>query len=90
MKRPWFHVIEIIEPRGRSIADIALSVARARRIDLDEMRSNTCRLPVQRARHEAYRTIRRERPEVSSSLIANYFRVEASGVRRVWRRESAA
>jgi len=90
MTRPWFHIIEVIEPRGRSIADIAQSVAQARRINLNEMRSSTYRGPIKRARHEAFRLIRQERPDLSSTLIGEYFRVEPPTVRRVWRMEQAA
>ncbi len=90
MTRPWFRIIEIIEPRGRSIADIALAVASERKIALRELRSNTWRRHTQQARYEAFRRIRQERPDVSSTLIGEYFRVEASTVRRAWRMEQAA
>lgn len=90
MTRPWFRIIEIIEPRGRSIADIALSVAKDRLVSLSEMRSSTYREPIVRARYEAFRRIRQERPDVSSTLIGEYFRVEPSTVRRAWRMEQAA
>ncbi len=90
MTRPWFRILEIIEPRGRSIADIALSVALTRLVSLNEMRSSTYRGPIRRARYEAFRLIREERPDVSSRIVGDYFRVDPSTVRRAWRMEQAA
>lgn len=79
--KPWFRVVSVHEKMGTSMADIAMDVARDCGIRLADMRTNCRRKHVVRARWEAYRRIRTERPDLSSAQIAMFFGVEGSSVR---------
>lgn len=87
---PWFHILAVYEPRGRSMADIVAEVAYERKISVRDLRSPSQRHQVIAARWEAFRRIRQERPDLSSTVIAGFFRCEPSTVRRVWRSKEAA
>ena len=80
MKKPWFSIVEVVEPRGRSMDDIAQEVARKRRVPLRDMRGVTTRADVVAARWEAIDIISRERPDLSSTVIGQYFNRDPSSV----------
>ena len=89
LKKPWFRIIGVYEGGKRSMADIAAEVARDRGIGLHEMRGEAKPGYVVDARFEAYRRIRQERPNLSSSQVAAYFNKEPSSIRHAWRRQHA-
>lgn len=84
MRNPWFTIIEIIEPRGRPIAEIAAEVARTRGVSLAEMRGARLSRNIAQARREALARIRIERPDVQSHIVARYFHREGSTIRHAW------
>ena len=85
LKRPWFHIIDVIEPRGRSMEDIAAEVARERGVTVVAMRSPRFTIPVFEARCEAMTRISAERPDLVSEQVGRYFNRDGSIVRRIWR-----
>lgn len=88
MREPWFRIIEVREPSGRSIADIAKQAANEFGMRLSDMRDR--RYPSARsARRRALQMIRTERRDLSSSQVAAFFGMEGSTVRHVWRRFEA-
>lgn len=86
MRAPWFSIIDVIETRGRSIADISAEVANECGVDLRVMRSALVLDHIVAARDKALARIRRERPDVSSGTVAAYFNREPSTIRHSWRK----
>ena len=86
---PWFRIIDVTEPRGLSIADIAREEAEKAGVSLDQLRGRTRKHDVVDVRRRVYDRARVERPDLSSSQIANYMRKDASSVRHAWRRMEA-
>jgi len=89
MREPWFHIVEVLDGHGRSIADITFDVARQHNVALGEIRGGRRNKSVQRARLAAILLLKTERPDLSSGTLANYFRCEPSTIRHAWRREAA-
>ena len=86
MNKPWFSIIDVVEARGRSIADIAAEVAHECKVDLRIMRSAVVLTHVLAARDKALARIRQERPDLSSRHVAAYFHRDPSSIRHSWRR----
>ena len=86
MRDPWFSIVDVIEERGRSIADIAAEVARECGVNLNVMRSPLMLKHVVAARDAALAHILQERPDAPSSYVAAYFNREASTIRHAWRK----
>lgn len=84
-RKPFFEIIEVIEPRGRSMADIVKEVAARRKVSVREMRSGCFYRYITQARQEAYRAIRSERPDITSGQIAIFFNREGSTIRHHFR-----
>ena len=85
MKRPWFTILEIIEPKGRSVIDIIRSVAEEERVAFRDIVGATQIKPVRKARIKAYQRVHAERPDLSSTVAAKFFNREASVLRRFWK-----
>ena len=86
MRKPWFHVIEVWEPGGRSMADIVNDVVRETGVSLAEIRSLLQFAPVCKARNMAYLRIRAERRDLTSGEVAHFLRKDGSTIRRAWRK----
>ncbi|RWL14867.1 MAG: hypothetical protein EOR57_31470 [Mesorhizobium sp.] len=86
MREPWFHILDVTEARGRSIADIASEVALECGVDLCVMRSPLMLDHIVAARDKALARIRQERPDLSSRYVADYFHRDSSTIRHSWRR----
>lgn len=84
-KKPWFRIVEVVEPTGRTMADIAAEIAAKRLVPLKDMRGSSRRHEISRARWAAYRQIKLERPDLTSTQVAMYFNRDASSVRHAWR-----
>lgn len=92
-RKPWFRVLEVIENNGRSIADIVQEIGNRRSVTLREIRGERQTQPLREARKEIYETIAKERPDLSSEVVASFLKCEGSTVRHYWRklaRERAA
>jgi chromosomal replication initiation ATPase DnaA len=90
MRKPWFCIIDISEPEGRSVEEITREVARRRGIDIKAICSRNTFPEVICARMEAYAAIMRERPDLKSDAVAGFFNKNSSSVRHAWRRLRAA
>lgn len=86
MRKPWFRIIDVVENCGRSIADIAAEVAQEYSVHTNVMRSPLKLAHIVEARDIALARIRRERPDLSSRVVAEYFRRDSSAIRHSWRR----
>jgi hypothetical protein len=84
-REPWFSIIEVHEPSGRSMADIAAEVAAEHGVEVSDLRGTSRRHKITSVRHDAFLRICRERPELSSAQIARYFHREGSTLRHVIR-----
>lgn len=89
MREPWFRIVEIIEPSGRSMADICVDVAGEFGIRVADIRGGRRNPGLRKARRKAFDMVRMERPDLSSAQVAAFFNVEGSTVRHVWRRLEA-
>lgn len=85
MRKPWFQILEVVELRGRSIADITIEVAKRRCVDLKEIRGDRQTQLLRDVRKDVYEQIARERPDLSSEVVGAYLRVDGSTIRRFWR-----
>lgn len=90
MRKPWFEIIEVVEARGRSMADIVAGIAAKHRVTLRELRGASFERRLVAARREAYLAIRRERGDISSARIGAFLDKEGSTVRHAWRRADQA
>lgn len=85
-REPWFRIIDITEPRGLSLADIAKQEAEKAGVELDVLRGKSQKHGIVRIRRAIYRRIRIERPDLSSSQVAKFMRKDSSTVRHEWSR----
>jgi hypothetical protein len=85
-RKPFFRILEVREPEGRSIADITAEVAAERRIHIQVLRSPLMLAHILAARDEAITRIMQERPDIPSSQVAAYFNRDPSTIRYSWRR----
>lgn len=85
-REPFFRILEVIEAKGRSIADITGEVADQHGIHIQVLRSPLMLDHIAAARHEAIAKIMIERPDLSSSRVAAYFNRDPSTIRHRWRR----
>lgn len=90
MRKPWFEIIEVVEARGRSMADIVAGIAVKHRVTLIELRGSSKLQKVVDARREAYLAIRRERGDIPSERVGAFLDKEGSTVRHAWRRADQA
>lgn len=86
MRTPWFQIIDVVEPRGRSIADIAAECAEEFGVNLNVLRSPLMFDHIVDARHKTLARIRQERPDLRSHQVAAYFHRESSTIRHSWRK----
>lgn len=82
-REPWFSIIDVYEPRGRSMADIVKEVVDQTGVSLERMRSWSHK--ARAARVAAIKAVRSERPDLTSGQMAVFFRRDASTVRYYWR-----
>lgn len=85
MREPWFQILEVREARGRSMADIAKSVAEQFGLTVTDLRSERRSKVILRARMEALRAIRDERRDLTSAQVSRFFNKESSTIRYHWR-----
>lgn len=85
-REPFFHILDVTETQGRSIADIAAEVSIECGVNLRVMRSPLMIEHIIAARDKALARIRQERPDLSSRQVAAYFNRDPSAVRHSWRR----
>lgn len=90
MREPWFRIVSVSERGGRSMADIVKDVAESRGLTVEDLRGWRNTKPIATARHVAWEQIRVERPDLSSSQVARYFRRDGSTVRHRWLRMERA
>lgn len=88
MKAPWFSIVDVIEPRGRSIADIVAEVAEKTGVKVGAIRSPLVINRVVAARDAALARIREERPDLGSARVAEFFNRDPSSIRYSWRRSA--
>lgn len=82
-REPWFSILEVYEPRGRSMADIVKEVVEQTGVSLERMRSWEHK--ARPARLTAITAIRGERPDLTSGQVAAFFRRDTSLVRKYWK-----
>jgi chromosomal replication initiation ATPase DnaA len=82
-REPWFSIIEVHEPTGRSMADIAAEVAAEHGVEVSRLRGPEQTYNVNAARHAAIRRVSQERPNLSSGQIARFFCRDGSTIRHV-------
>lgn len=83
-RKPWFRIVEVVDLRGRSLADIVSDVARKHGISLAELRGSRQNMRVSKARKAAFKALHSERPDLSSNAVATYFRRDPSTIRHIW------
>lgn len=83
-REPWFRIIDVTEARGLSLADIARQEAEKGNVTVAELRGASQMHNLGRVRRAIYRRARLERPDLSSSQIAQYMRKCSSTVRHAW------
>lgn len=86
---PWFQIIDVTEPRGLSLADIARQEAEQAGVAIDQVRGKCQKAPLVRTRRAIYRRVRVERPDLTSTQVAIYMRKDGSTIRHEWRRMEA-
>jgi chromosomal replication initiation ATPase DnaA len=84
-RKPFFEIIDVVEKRGRPIADIVNEVARRFKVPVPDLRGPRQSKRLRAARREAYRMIYGERPDLSPSTVANFLNRDGSTIRRRWR-----
>lgn len=85
-REPFFRILEVLDAKGRSIADITGEVAAEHGIHIQVLRSPLMLDHIVAARHEAIAKIMIERPDLSSAKVAAYFNRDPSTIRHSWRR----
>ena len=83
-RKPWFEILEVIEPRGRSMADIAMRVAARFNTNVSEIRGRRQTQRIAAARRAFCRAVYRERPDLSTSVVADFLGRDRSTVRHMW------
>lgn len=81
-REPWFRILDVVDPRGRSIAEISAEAAREMNVPLDVLRGTLYRHRLHQKRLAVYSRIKAERPDVPSSQIGRYFNRDPSSVRK--------
>jgi hypothetical protein len=89
-RKPWFQILEVIEPRGRSMADIVNEVVKRRKVSLREVLGARQHEYLLEARREIYEAIRAERPDLSSNQVGKFMNRDGSRIRHFWRNQSEA
>lgn len=89
-REPWFQILDVVEKRGRSIADICAEASRDLGVPLPVLRGGARKKRLGRLRRQVYVRIVTERPDVSSTQIGRYFNREASAIRKAIIKEQAS
>lgn len=84
MRPPWFSIIEVIEPRGRSMHDIASGIAARHCISMALLRGQRRSTTLFAVRKKIYQQIKIERPDLSSGAVARFMNRDGSSVRHAW------
>ena len=93
LREPWFEILSITEPAGRSVADIVAGCVRKHRVSLKEMRGAGQSRYVTKARRQTVEAIVVERPDLASRHIASFLNRDPSTIRHMvnkLKREAAA
>lgn len=88
-REPWFCILDVVDPRGRSIAEISAEAAREMKVPLEVLRGTLYSQRLHQKRLVVYSRIKAERPDVRSDQIARYFNREASTIRHALIQERA-
>lgn len=89
-REPFFEIIDVVEPRGRSMGDIAADVLKGRRVGINEVRSDRRDRFIVNIRKEIISRFMRERRDLSSGQMAIFLNMDASTIRHHWRKLAAA
>ena len=83
-REPWFRIIDIIDPRGASLAEIARQEAEKAGVTVEDIRGMRRQRNLVRVRFAVYRRAKLERPDLTSSQVARFMRKDSSTVRHAW------
>lgn len=89
MRKPWFSIIEVTESHGRSMADIAADVIKARMSSLQAVRGERRDRFIVSVRHEIIARLRAERADLPSHYVARFLKRDPSTIRHYWREMAA-
>lgn len=81
-REPWFQILDVVDPRGRSIAEISAEAAAEMKVPLEVLRGRLCRHSLYQKRQAIYLRIKAERPDIPSGKIGKYFNRDASTIRQ--------